>query len=70
MLEASYSHEGGRVTAVNFPFRYTPAMLQLKEEVDSGSYLGTVRRLNLTFRFPEWPRAWKKVCSWRVSASP
>jgi predicted dehydrogenase len=54
--------ETNRVTAVNLPFRYTPGFRELCDRVANGG-VGEVRRVELRFRFPEWPREWQDV-SW------
>ena len=52
--------ETDRVTAVNLPFRYTPGFVRLREAVAAGE-IGKPRRVELRFRFPEWPREWQDV---------
>ena len=47
-------------TAVNLPFRYTPGVRELIDRVDDGE-IGEVQRIELTFRFPQWPREWQDV---------
>jgi predicted dehydrogenase len=47
-------------TAVNLPFRYTPGFVRLRELVESGA-IGDPRRVELRFRFPQWPREWQEV---------
>ena len=54
--------ETERVTAVNLPFRYTPGFRELRNRVLAGE-IGEVRRIDLHFRFPQWPREWQDV-SW------
>lgn len=54
-----------RVTAVNLPFRYTPGFVRLCEAVAAGE-IGDPRRVELRFRFPEWPRDWQDV-AWVAS---
>ena len=54
-----------RVTAVNLPFRYTPGFVELRELVEAGD-IGDPRRVELRFRFPQWPREWQDV-SWLES---
>ncbi|WP_434521893.1 Gfo/Idh/MocA family protein [Halorubrum sp. AS12] len=54
------AEETDRVTAVNLPFRYTPGFVQLREAVAAGE-VGDPRRVELQFRFPEWPREWQDV---------
>ena len=57
--------ETDRVTAVNLPFRYTPGFVRLRELVADGA-IGDPRRVELHFRFPQWPREWQDV-SWLES---
>ncbi|GAA0538112.1 hypothetical protein GCM10008994_11590 [Halorubrum ejinorense] len=57
---ASLEAETDRVTAVNLPFRYTPGFVRLRELVESGA-IGDPRRVELRFRFPQWPREWQDV---------
>ena len=47
-------------TAVNLPFRYTPGFVKLRELVGEGA-IGDPRRVELRFRFPQWPREWQDV---------
>ncbi|OYR48083.1 Gfo/Idh/MocA family protein [Halorubrum sp. Eb13] len=47
-------------TAVNLPFRYTPGFVRLRELVEAGA-IGDPRRVELRFRFPQWPREWQDV---------
>lgn len=54
------AEDSGRVTAINFPFRYTPGFLELRERVASGA-IGRPLRVSLRFRFPRWPREWQDV---------
>lgn len=54
-----------RVTGVNLPFRYTPGFRELRDRVLAGE-LGEIRRIDLHFRFPQWPREWQDV-SWLES---
>ena len=54
------AEETGRVTAVNLPFRYTPGFVRLRELVAAGE-VGEPRRVELRFRFPQWPREWQDV---------
>ena len=54
-----------RVTAVNLPFRYTPGFVRLREMIEAGE-VGDPRRVELRFRFPQWPREWQDV-SWLES---
>ncbi|MEZ3163220.1 Gfo/Idh/MocA family oxidoreductase [Halorubrum sp. RMP-47] len=59
------AEETDRVTAVNLPFRYTPGFVRLREMVEAGE-VGDPRRVELRFRFPQWPREWQDV-SWLES---
>lgn len=52
-------------TAVNLPFRYTPGFVELRERVADGD-IGVPKRIELTFRFPQWPREWQDV-EWLTS---
>ncbi|TKX70864.1 Gfo/Idh/MocA family protein [Halorubrum sp. SP9] len=54
------AEETDRITAVNLPFRYTPGFVRLREAVAAGE-IGAPRRVELRFRFPEWPREWQDV---------
>ena len=54
------ARETDRVTAINFPFRYTPGFLELGERIAAGE-VGTPKRVALRFRFPRWPREWQDV---------
>ena len=54
------AREHDRVTAINFPFRYTPGFLELRERVAAGE-IGAPKRVGLRFRFPQWPREWQDV---------
>ncbi len=47
-------------TAINLPFRYTPGVRELIDRIDAGE-IGEPRRIELTFRFPQWPREWQDV---------
>ena len=49
-----------RPTAINLPFRYTPGVRELIDRVDDGD-VGEIQRIELTFRFPQWPREWQDV---------
>ncbi|MEZ3142554.1 Gfo/Idh/MocA family protein [Halobaculum sp. MBLA0143] len=52
--------ETDRVAGVNLPFRYTPGFRELRRRVSDGD-VGEVRRVDLRFRFPRWPREWQDV---------
>jgi predicted dehydrogenase len=47
-------------TAVNLPFRYTPGFVEMRERIADGD-IGEPQRIELTFRFPQWPREWQDV---------
>lgn len=47
-------------SAINLPFRYTPGFRRMIEIYQSGE-LGIIRRVDLVFRFPKWPRIWQDV---------
>jgi len=57
--------QSDRPTAVNLPFRYTPGFVELRERVADGE-IGEPQRIELTFRFPQWPREWQDV-EWLTS---
>jgi predicted dehydrogenase len=57
--------ESDCVTAVNLPFRYTPGFVEMRERIADGE-VGEPRRVDLHFRFPQWPREWQDV-SWLES---
>lgn len=48
--------------AVNFPFASGAAVSTLERILDSGE-LGDLRRLEIRFHFPRWPRAWQEAAS-------
>ena len=54
------AEERDLATAVNLPFRYTPGFVRLRELVADGA-IGDPRRIELRFRFPQWPREWQDV---------
>lgn len=47
------------VHAMNFPLNYEQAATKFAELIGQ-NYIGTLRRLQLTMHFPEWPRLWQK----------
>jgi len=47
-------------TAVNLPFRYTPGFVEMRERIRDGD-VGRPGRIELDFRFPQWPREWQDV---------
>ena len=54
------ARETDRVTAINFPFRYTPGFVELRDRIAAGE-IGAPKRVALRFRFPRWPREWQDV---------
>ncbi|WP_254861636.1 Gfo/Idh/MocA family protein [Halovivax gelatinilyticus] len=54
------ARESDRTTAINFPFRYTPGFVDMRERIAAGE-IGTPKRVTLSFRFPRWPREWQDV---------
>ncbi|WP_224449265.1 Gfo/Idh/MocA family protein [Haloprofundus salilacus] len=58
MVELAAS--SGRTTAINLPFRYTPGFVEMRERIRDGE-IGRPKRINLDFRFPQWPREWQDV---------
>ncbi|AGB14944.1 putative dehydrogenase [Halovivax ruber XH-70] len=54
------ARESDRTTAINFPFRYTPGFVDMRERIVAGE-IGTPKRVSLHFRFPQWPREWQDV---------
>ncbi len=48
----------GLVTCINLPFRFSPAVPRMKEEMNN---LGRLYQIELKFRFPQWPRPWQNV---------
>ncbi len=57
---ANRACESDQTTAINFPFRYTPGFLEMRERIAAGE-IGTPKRVALRFRFPQWPREWQDV---------
>ncbi len=57
---ADRARESDRTTAINFPFRYTPGFVEMRERIAAGE-IGTPKRVALRFRFPQWPREWQAV---------
>ena len=55
-------NNSGLLTTVNLPFRYTVGVTKMKELLQE-QYVGEVKKIELKFRFPIWPRAWQNV-SW------
>ncbi len=58
MVKAAESSKS--VTAINLPFRFSPALEYMKETLDTGT-LGQLKYGELRFRFPKWPRKWQNV---------
>ncbi len=56
----AYRLDAGIVAAINFPMQYVPAVYKCRDMINSG-FIGEVRRVELVFRFPNWPRAWQPV---------
>ncbi|WP_158059313.1 Gfo/Idh/MocA family protein [Halorussus halophilus] len=52
--------DSDQVTAINLPFRYTSGFVEMRERIDSGE-IGDPKRVELKFRFPQWPRDWQDV---------
>ena len=51
-----------KLTCINLPFRWTSAVIKLKEKL-SESFVGEIKRIILRFRFPMWPRSWQ-ITDW------
>ncbi|MUK88578.1 gfo/Idh/MocA family oxidoreductase [Ornithinibacillus sp. L9] len=49
----------GVVNAINFPLPYSNTVESLVEHIDNGK-IGTLKRIELTMQFPEWPRSWQQ----------
>lgn len=60
MIQAANS--SNKLTCINLPFRWTPAVLKFKEKLAEG-FVGEIRRIILRFRFPMWPRSWQ-ITDW------
>ncbi|MCE7735947.1 MAG: Gfo/Idh/MocA family oxidoreductase [Candidatus Heimdallarchaeota archaeon] len=60
MIDAANS--SNKLTCINLPFRWTPAVIKFKEKLAEG-YVGEIRRIILRFRFPMWPRSWQ-ITDW------
>jgi predicted dehydrogenase len=48
----------GLITTINLPFRFSPAFKAIKTNLHR---IGTIKKLELKFRFPQWPRTWQDV---------
>lgn len=57
MYEAA--SKAGIIHAMNFPLNYGGAALKFEELINQ-NYIGSLRRLQLSMHFPDWPRAWQK----------
>jgi predicted dehydrogenase len=49
-----------KLTCVNLPFRWTPAVNEFKKQLELG-FVGTIKKIILRFRFPDWPRSWQQT---------
>lgn len=49
-----------KLTCINLPFRWTPAVIEFKKRLGSG-FVGEIKKIVLKFRFPQWPRSWQQV---------
>ncbi len=58
MVEAAGKSDS--VTAINLPFRFSPAIKRMRKALNSDEF-GNFRHAELRFRFPRWPRAWQDV---------
>lgn len=56
---ADAATEAGIVHAMNFSLNYGLAASKFAQLIGE-SYIGKLRRLQLSMHFPEWPRAWQK----------
>lgn len=56
---AQAAKDAGIVHAMNFPLNYGQAANQFSKLIGQ-NYVGSLRRLQLTMHFPEWPRFWQK----------
>lgn len=60
MRMVEMAERSGRITAINLPFRFSPALKRMKQSLSSNE-LGRFRHAELRFRFPQWPRPWQNV---------
>ena len=51
--------EKGIIHAMNFPLNYNAPSRTYEKLIKEG-YIGKLRRLELTLRFPKWPRPWQQ----------
>lgn len=51
--------EAGVVHAINFPLPYSGPVQQLADKIKENA-IGSVKRIELTMQFPQWPRAWQQ----------
>ena len=56
----SAKNKSSLLTTVNLPFRYTVGVTKMKELLQE-KYIGEIKKVELKFRFPIWPRAWQNV---------
>ncbi|QPC47845.1 Gfo/Idh/MocA family protein [Mangrovibacillus cuniculi] len=61
--EAQEIHDASRkssiVHAMNFPLHYSPGSSKFRQLLKE-NYIGSLRRVELFLRFPEWPRPWQQ----------
>jgi predicted dehydrogenase len=62
---AALEDQSDQPTAVNLPFRYRSGFVEMAERIADGD-IGDPQRIELTFRFPQWPREWQDV-EWLTS---
>ena len=48
------------LTTVNLPLRYTIGVTEMKKLLHE-NYVGEIKKIEMKFRFPKWPRAWQNV---------
>lgn len=53
------SSKSSIVHAMNFPLHYSPGSSKLRQLLKE-NYIGSLRRVELFLRFPEWPRPWQQ----------
>lgn len=58
MIEAK--NTSNLLTTVNLPFRYTIGVIEMKKRIKE-KYVGDVKKIEMKFRFPIWPRTWQNV---------
>ncbi|MHA2502424.1 MAG: Gfo/Idh/MocA family protein [Candidatus Kariarchaeaceae archaeon] len=57
---AERAAEKRRVTAINFPFKYSPSFAKLRTMIADGE-LGEIQSIIIKIRMPRWPRVWQNV---------